>query len=225
MAAADLLDAERELAAKRKSKGASKGNLTKKATLGTNSVPSDNAKPPRAPRATEIIAKQENVPRDKLAQADKVRKADPKLAVKVSTGEVSLHEAAVQAGLPQSKKKRPPKTQVKPMPLVIDNEPIFKDGVLDSPTAIFRDDWTSIVDDANGIRIVRSRQCTTFTDKAGAHDVFVFAKQQRWAIEAAEATDVKLWKSRDKAEARALALLCAAIDGTSEDGDAAPSVS
>lgn len=187
MAAVDLLAKERKFAAKKKSQGAAKGNLSKRTKLGTDTVPSEGGKPPRAPRAIEIVASQESIPRDKLALAEKVKNADLKLAAKVAAGDVSLSEAAVKAGVKQAKRKASPTPRTSDTASSIDDEAVSLGG----NTTLFSDEWTSITDDAQGTRVVKNRQCTSFTHKAMPYDMFVFARQGKWVTVSANGVDAK----------------------------------
>ncbi len=217
MLATRRLKEVRKHAVKKKSQGAKKGNKSRTASVGTDDVPTETGKQTRAPRSTEMVASQENVPRDRLAIAEKVKKADPCLAAQVEADEISLSEAAIKAGVKQAKRKHPTLRQIGNTASAIKKKPVppAKSGTL------FSDDLTSIRDDQHGIRIVKNRQCTSFTHLTLPLDAFVFAKQAKWVAASADGVGTKTWKTRKRAESYALSLV---VEAMSESQAASASV-
>lgn len=213
MAATHLLKKQRAVAALKKKQGAVKGNKARQAKLGTDAVPSEASTPVRAPRSIEIVASQENVPRDRLAMAEKVKKANPKLAEDVENGEVSLEEAARKVGVNRSKKRVVPTLRSNNKVLPNDEQPERCSAAPTGPSTLFDDEWTSICDAAEGIRVIKNTQCTVFTHKATSTDTLVFMQHGKWVIASKDDIDSKTWKSRKKAESHARTLLAEAVIG------------
>ncbi|TWU27916.1 hypothetical protein [Novipirellula artificiosorum] len=107
MLAVEALKAEEQAAAERKKVGNSMGGKVK-ATEGksTGAAP---VKQKREPNSVEIVAKKTGVPQRKIKAAKKLKEKDPELAEQVEAGEVSLEQAATEAGVtrPKSEKCKP----------------------------------------------------------------------------------------------------------------------
>ncbi len=205
MEAGRLLEKEREVAAQRKAQGAKKGRQSKQCSLGTDSVPSDVKPKKRQPRATDKVAAATGVSREDLSIAEKVIKADAKLAEKVEAGETSLDDAAAKIGCA-------PKKRVKPIVAKPAKQSPAKSAANATPTvnpSVWQDEHTELTDSTDGIRTVRCREATFYIHKTKPLLGVVMPEGDEWWWYAGTDADQGITPQREDAERNILTRLTA----------------
>lgn len=165
-------------AAERKVEGGKKGRQSKQCSLGTDSVPSTAEPKKREPRAKDKVAAATGVSREKLTQAEKLRKAAPAIAAKVEQGELTLEDAAKKTGVVV---KTPIKPSVaKPVTQDAGNKPAKS-----KPTANplpWQDELTEITDTPDGLRTLRCPSATFYTHKTEPFTGAVMPEGKGWWV-------------------------------------------
>ena len=200
MRATDRLIEERLNAAKRKKAGGDKGRQNKaNRTLGTEPVPSEKNNAKRNPKANEIVAKEEGVPRDRLRTASQLREADPELAKQVKDGVLGLDDAVQKSNLPKKKKASSKKQSSKPkkQPTLIAN----------SGNSVFKDPRTNIIELEYDMRSIKTDLITTIECSRLVFGVIVYRFSNTWIVRRTNEIEVKDFKSRADAETAALKIM------------------
>ncbi|MFG0261753.1 MAG: hypothetical protein ACF788_05120 [Novipirellula sp. JB048] len=170
-----ILEEERKKATKRKKAGGGKGRAMRAKSLGTDPVPSQT-KRRRKPRALDIAAKKSGVFRERLALAEKIKKASPDLVEPVERGVLSIPDACESAGVTPSQKRKRVRQQSPPKSLASDH------GSGPLPRVPYEDSYTNVIDRQDGIRLIESPDVVAcFEVDSGAYAV-AYRRSSKWII-------------------------------------------
>lgn len=196
MAAARLLEKEKEWATERKRQGAEKGRKSRKCSLGTESVPSGEPPKKRAPRSVDIVAAKTGVSREKIAAADRIRKADPVIAKQVEQGDRSLEDALKSIGC-DSKIRTKPSIPKRGKPKA--KESSLK-GKTEASTSVWKDEHVEITDLPDGIRTMRCPSATFYIHKSQDLIASVMHDRGEWCWHVGVINDLGSAEHREDAE-------------------------
>ncbi len=172
MVATKLLAIEREAAAIRKTKSGVEGRRRQQNSLGTKSDPSPNPSK-RNPRAVDLISSSEGVPRDQLLLAEKLKKANPKIAEKVTEGKMTLEKGLSLTGLHSKKQKVNDKRQRQHKSRQLKNA--SKDGCP-------KDGASIAIEEKDGICTLRHGNVTIYSHPTTSTQAIVVERVDSWNI-------------------------------------------
>ncbi|TWU32222.1 hypothetical protein Poly41_57070 [Novipirellula artificiosorum] len=197
MYAVRRLEEAQKRAHKRKQTEAAEEHKNQEQASVTESV-TNRGQEKRSPRTIEIVAKEQAVPRDKLAVANKLAKSNPEVAAAVEQGKVSLAEATEKTGItPKKKAGRKPKRSVNTKPNAARES--IEEGVqsLGEP---FADKHTSIIDRPDGIRIIECSSVIIYYHPELKPQVLLYTDQNNWWVGSTSDENHEMVENRTAAE-------------------------
>lgn len=209
MYAADKLKIESVAAAKRKKIGGMLGRQARSdKLLVTESVTSQTKPKTRTPRAIDVIAKSEGVPRERLRRAQQLVATDAALAKDVKDGKLTLKVATKKASIRQQSRESESvgsgqSTESKRS----------KGKKLLKLRGLYRDDLIKILERPNKIQVVTTEFVTIYQHPRAKFSCLVRLEGQTWVAGRTDSADSERSESRSDAEAISLALMQSFVGG------------
>ncbi|WP_144059475.1 hypothetical protein [Rhodopirellula sallentina] len=197
------LEDAREKAKTRKAEGAKRGRRNRRAapTVGAKNATNEKYSR-RTPKAIEKVAKEEQVPRNELLLAEKLKTRNPELAEEVKDGRKNLEAAAREAGLKPNVSKKTRTAKRKTSSRKANAKSKSKTSAVSS---VFSDESTTIVDRSDYIRQIDCGETSVVHHPAIPLPTIVYQADGSWIVEPLGESGTLKRKTKSDAIAQAIA--------------------